>query len=126
MFTKIGKFLKPILGRSDHVPADAVQPFDPERKNKRKKDDDDVLSKHKTTPDRGEDVTVLSLDAVKAVLESEISDDLDVYTAVLKIVVEMQKKNIREISVQSGQTPLEALFQTAANYGIANPLENRK
>lgn len=124
MFTKIGKFLKPILGVRDHVPADAVRPIDPEerRKRKRRKPNKRKAEEH---DDFCTDTMSLSLDAVKVMLEQEMTDDLDVYQRVLIIVQKLQKKNVTHIEVKTNQPPLEALLDTAEAHGVLSGLENK-
>jgi len=125
MFTMLSQFLKPILGKRDHIPASAVSPVDPEdstrgrpRRGKGKEDRED------TQPET-EDSMSFSLDAVKGILQQQLAEDLDMYERVTVVITALKAKQVREITVAADEQPLEALEKLARHYGVASPLAKK-
>ncbi len=120
MFTKIGEFLKPIFGKRDHIPLQAITPIDADDhgkinkgKNKKRRKKREYLS---------EDTTDLSLNAIEAMLKEVMIDNIDLYADVKYIVKELKKRKIEHIKVRSDETPLIALIRVAKNLSIETRL----
>ena len=118
MFTMLSQFLKPILGKRDHMPTSAVSPVDPEdgtrgrpRKDNREKGDTD------TSPE--------TEDSIKGILQQQLSEDLDMYERVNVVIAALKAKQVREITVAAHEQPLEALERLARHYGVASPLAKK-
>ena len=117
MFTKIGEYLKPILGRRDHVPLDPVRSIDPNDHHVRGKEA--VKKRHKKQKaDDAEDTMLLSLGALEAMLEAEMLEDIDLYAEVQHLMAEFRKKKVTHISVLQHEKLIHALRRAAAKYGI--------
>lgn len=118
MFTKIGEYLKPVMGRRDHMPTTPVNPVKPDKDERGGKKQD---TKHKNTSGEGEfaeDSMIFSLDAVTGILQEQISEDIDLYQEVRLLVKELKKRRVTEIAVAADEDPLEVLARVAREAGI--------
>lgn len=125
MFTMLSQFLKPILGKRDHIPSSAVRPVDPEdgtRGRPRRKNKGD--GKADAQPE-AEDSMSFSLDAVKGVLQQQLAEDLDMYEQVNVVINALKARQVREITVAAHEQPLEALERLARHYGVVSSLAKK-
>jgi len=125
MFTMLNQFLKPLLGKRDHIPTLAVSPVDPEDGTRsRPRKDNKTPDKNEKLPET-EDSMNFSLDAVKGILQQQLAEDLDMYERVNVVIAALKAKQVREITVGAHEQPLEALEKLARHYGVASPLANK-
>lgn len=125
MFTMLSQFLKPILGKRDHMPASAVSPVNPEDSTGGRPRKKDKQTGKSDAPIETEDSMSFSLDAVKGVLQQQLAEDLDMYEQVNAVIAALKAKQVREITVAAQEQPLEALEKLAHHYGIASSLAKK-
>ena len=120
MFTKIGEYLKPLLGRRDHIPLSKVSSINHDNHSKVKKPKEKKDKKKRQL--RNDDTTDLSLDAIEAMLKEVIIDNIDLYTDVKYIISELRKKKVEYIKIRPDESPLTALMRVANNLSIETKL----
>ncbi|MBL1146449.1 MAG: hypothetical protein HND56_05625 [Pseudomonadota bacterium] len=125
MFTMLSQFLKPILGKRDHIPTTAISPVDPEDGTRGRPRKENKRSGKKETQADTEDSMSFSLDAVKGILQQQLAEDLDMYEKVNVVITALKAKQVREITVGADEQPLEALEKLARHYGVASPLAKK-
>lgn len=121
----LSQFLKPILGKRDHMPTSAVSPVDPEDGTRGRPRKENRGRSEADTPPETEDSMNFSLDAVKGILQQQLAEDLDMYERVNVVIGALKAKQVREITVAAHEQPLEALERLARHYGVASPLAKK-
>ncbi len=112
MFTKIGEYLKPILGRRDHIPLKRTDAIDPDEHHVRKIGEQKKKAK-KASIDETSDVTDLSLEALMVIFEPEMLEDIDFYHRVKPLISKLRENKITHIPVFENERLIDALERAA-------------